>query len=743
MKVVKGLKTLVAMVLTLTLIALVPMNTVAAVSTGKYVSDVYVAYGKDAEAAKKVLDDKGFTPIDGNLNDNGSTYVMMGYKTTDDIRESITDIAVMNMDGNFNTTEYTEVLRQRKTQVAELLNDFMATIREYRANYKVGKAKATAVHDLLNKLTDDDTGMPLGDLLNSETLQDKVGVTKSITDKNDGKLPDLLTIIMQGNVAYIRTVESLLAVAADTNDNTWIDRFAEKDFDDMLDELEESRPDLNTPSKRTQFLDTEYGSLAMDLSKAVSDLRFEFLDYEARGLSVTDAKEEEIKAEFGNSDTVDEEKKADIVADELKWAQTGVLYEALKNYEGGKFAKGELLDFFLEEVDEDDVERYYPMAAAFTEGQRGGMNFVSFHELLRYAFLDYDSWKEDVEKKVDFSGMDSSIYSGINREMFKTDGSIAYTGAATRANNTSPTGNDDQMTDGETILLLLGATLFAGVIYGVTKVIANTAGDKVAEYIVPRLPKEMDPGVILESQRIDNKFMVDMDSICDEFDFVSGLSKMLKVLTIFFAVATAGYTIYTLVKTDEVKLKPIPKYFVDNYTSENGESFQLNYQAVECNRADYNKNEKQTGNSADLNADEGKQWLAIYVSKNSMAGKPVTPDFKITETASAPGGMDGNIHTLGEKGAENLTNADYMNYSKLYSGYKSVKDKLFGESKAYVFFKLSDIAKTYDESAGNMTASAIGSGMIALWGFGGLTLGAVLGAVIAVAVSKKKKKTKV
>ncbi len=124
-----------------------------------------------------------------------------------------------------------------------------------------------------------------------------------------------------------------------------------------------------------------------------------------------------------------------------------------------------------------------------------------------------------------------------------------------------------------------------------------------------------------------------------------------------------------------------------------------------------------------------------------MAGKPLTPDFKITETASAPGGMDGNIHTLGEKGAQNLSNADYMNYSKLYSGYKSVKDKIFGESKAYVFFKLSNIAKTYDEAAGNMTATAMSGGTVALIGFGGLALGAVLGAVIAVLVNKKKKKT--
>ena len=740
MKKLISLKTIVALVLTLTLIALAPMQTASAASNGKYVSELYVAYGKDESSAKKVLSDKGFTHIDGNLNENGDTYVMMGYKTTDNIRDSITDIAVMNMDGEFNTTEYKEVLRQRKTQVADLLNDFMATIKEYRANLKAGKVKATAVHDLLNKLTDDDSGKKLGDLFNSETLQDKVGVNKSITDENKGKLPDLLTILMQGNAAYIRTVESLLSVAADTNDNTWIDRFAEKDYDDMLDELEDSRPDLNTPSKRAQYIDTEYGSLATELSEAVSDLRQEFLDYEDLGLSVTEANEEEIEAEFGKTDTANEEQKAEIAANELKWAETGVLYEALKNYEGGNFDKGDMLDFFMEDVDEDDIERYYPMAAAFTEGQRGGMNFVSFHELLRYAFLDYDSWKKDVEKKVDFSDIESSIYTGINREMFKTDGSIAYTGAATRVNNTSPAGDDDKMTEGETILLLLGATFFAGVFYGVTKIIANTAGEKAVEYIVPRLPKSIDQNLVLESQRIDDKIMIDMDSIYDEYDLVSGIGSVFKVLTIFFAVATAAYTIYTLVKTEEVELKPIPKYFVDNYTSEAGENFQLNYQAVECNRKDYNGNDKQSGDSADLNADEGKQWLAIYVSKNSMAGKPVTPDFKITEKASAPNGMSGTVHKLGEKGSENLSNADYMNYSKLYSGYKSVKDKVFGEDKAYVFFKLSDISKTYDESAGNMTASSVGGGMIAVIGFGGLILGGVLGAVIVVLINKNKKK---
>ncbi len=480
MKMLNRMKKITAFILMLTIALIIPLQTSAA-SGGKYVSEVYVAYGKDADAAKKTLNDKGFTPIEGNLNENGDTYVMMGYKTTDDIRDSITDIAVMNMDGNFNTTEYTEVLRQRKTQVAELLGGFMATIREYRTNLKAGKAKATAVHDLLNKLTDDDTGLPLGDLFNSETLQDKVGVTKSITDENKGKLPDLLTILMQGNSAYILTIENMLSLAADTNENTWIDRFAEKDFDDMLDDLEDSRPDLNTPSKRAQYLDSVYGDMVLDLSSSIPALRSMFLDYEATGISVADATEADIKAAFGDPDTADEEQKATILSNVMEWEDAGILYEALKNYEGGRFAEGELLDFFMEEVDEDDIERYYPMAAAFTEGQRGGMDFVSLKDMIRYAFLDYDSWKADIEKKAKFpDDFKSSIYTGINREMFKTDGSIAKTGAAAREENISSSETASAWEESKsTIYTMLFFTGFSGFLYGMAKI-----GEKVNEDVL-------------------------------------------------------------------------------------------------------------------------------------------------------------------------------------------------------------------------------------------------------------------
>ena len=150
MKAIRSIKNFIAFVLTLTFIAIVPMQTVAAANNGKYVSEVFVAYGKDADEAKRTLENRGFTPVEGNLNEGGKTYAMMGYKTTNDIRESITDLAAMNMRGDYSVEDYKKLLKDQKSEIAESLNEFMAVIREYRANLKAGKAKAAYVHDVLN-----------------------------------------------------------------------------------------------------------------------------------------------------------------------------------------------------------------------------------------------------------------------------------------------------------------------------------------------------------------------------------------------------------------------------------------------------------------------------------------------------------------------------------------------------------------------------------------------------------------
>ena len=308
MKLLKSIRVTIALLLTLTIALMIPLQTFAADNKGKYISEVYIAYGKDEESAKQILTDKGFTPMEHkystdfiNLNREGKTAVVMGYKTTNDIRDSITDLAVMNMNGNYSVEDYKTLLKSQKTQIAEFLNEFMATIKEYRANLKAGKMKATYVHDLLNNYTDDDTGMKMGDLLNSETLQDKVGAVESIEAENPDNLPNLVTILMQGNAMVVKSIEVLLSMAADAADNTWIDRFAQLDYDTLLDKVEEERPELNTESKRIQYLNNLYEEVALVLGEDTYRLRLELEDYEGSGLHIDTATKEDIKNAFGDT----------------------------------------------------------------------------------------------------------------------------------------------------------------------------------------------------------------------------------------------------------------------------------------------------------------------------------------------------------------------------------------------------------------------------------------------------------
>jgi hypothetical protein len=210
------------------------------------------------------------------------------------------------------------------------------------------------------------------------------------------------------------------------------------------------------------------------------------------------------------------------------------------------------------------------------------------------------------------------------------------------------------------------------------------------------------------------------------------------IATIALAVGSAILTIIDLCRDKSVEQLPIPNYLVNNYTDADGGNYALNYKAVECNREEYfgADYKKQKGSSADLLADEGKQWLVLYASKNSKAGKPLTPDFVVQDKNTAPNGYDGNVHLIGEKGALNVVSSAFKNYST----FSTVWQNIAGDYSKYIFSKLSNDVKTYDESAGNMTASSFNGGMIALIGFGGLILGGALGAVIAVIIYKNKKK---
>ena len=759
MKILRSIKMIVALVLTLTFIALVPLQTAAAAeNNGIYVAEVYVAYGKNADAAKNTLKDKGFTPVEGNLNEGGKTYAMLGYKTTDDPQQAITDLSVMNMNGGYSVTDYKNLLKQQKTNIANFLTEFMPAITEYRTNYKAGKARAVFVHDMLNKYTEDDSGKKLGDLINSETLQDKLGITESINADNPDKLPDLITLLMQGNTAVLNSVEKLLAISADSGEGTFLDRFTSKSYDDLLDELEDQRPELNTETKRKQYLDNEYEDIVLGFTEAVAKLRNDLIAYENGDLKIDAATAEEIEKQFAPSDEDDEVARIKSQMELNDFIAIGSLYLALSDYEGGKFKKGELLDFFKR--DDIDGEELYPLAAALSDGQKAGLSFVSLPELLRYSLLDDEAWKKELEQAneqlKEMSGM--SVYDGVDRNVFKEDGTVAMTDEAMRSENVkSLEENEDSkwsaIATASAITWACTAVSLASFV-SFSKIAAYFDESKGFPQFVRTekifLPESEWKYITLSrgDETIELVKKYELKTIMAEDPgavYTKYIANFFKFATIVLAVASAVMTVIALLKTDDTEQLPIPDYMID-VKAGGDEPNTVTYKAVQCNREEYfgNGYKKQKGNCADLLCDEGKQWLVLYATTDKTNGVPVTTDIVVQKSKDAPQGYENEISIIGELGAVNLASAAFMDYSTLSRTWQNITSKY----SVYVFYKTDNTVLPAGEPdaekpGGKETASAFNAGTAAIFGFGGLILGGALGAVIAVMVNKKKKKTEV
>ena len=360
--------------------------------------------------------------------------------------------------------------------------------------------------------------------------------------------------------------------------------------------------------------------------------------------------------------------------------------------------------------------------------------------------------------------------------MYKEDGSVALTGSAQRANNTADGSKGDDASKMDTLSKITAISWVAAAGSALATVFAAKTRDylvhvhsfvmdydaeytgnrtKITELGEVKIDKNWNEAYSSAEYNKTLKFYEDLKKsnggYLDEGSkfylsqmkaarYSVVISRIMVIATIALTVGSAVLTIIDLCRDKSVEQLPIPNYLVNNYTDADGGNYSLNYKAVECNRMEYfgEGYKKQKGDSADLLADEGKQWLVLYASKNSKAGKPLTPDFVVQKSNKAPSGYEGFVHLIGEKGAVNVVSGAFKNYSTFSTVWQSVA----GDYSMYIFSKLSNDVKTYDESAGNMTASAVGGGMIAIWGFGGLALGAVLG-VLGTILVKRKKKTEV
>ncbi len=447
-------------------------------SGGKYISEVFIAYGKTEEEAKKWLTDNGWETLKNPSNVglgkasslDDEIAAVIGIRRTDNVDEAITDMAIMNMNQDgYSYSDYESLVNKKKAQIDEYIRTFIPTIKEYRKNYngegsEFGKKRADLVYDFLNMFYDgevggeyaiNDTGMHLGDLFLSP-LRQEIGddAYNKLSTEERLKYGDLQQIILESCGTMEIVIEEALAIATDASETTWLERLQELEGEELSRNIGKYVPsaagqDL-ADSAIMQLLAQEFGDSAATLAKQWQDVRSDILWFESYNekydLWDHEGESEEgytarLQAFFNDLKKNDE---ARYINEYNRYMANLTFYETL--YEipyAGEWGET-LAEFFNPQNGKNygaDENYFLPFAAALSEGQRSSLNRISFRDLIYVGFMNEEGLEQvlpDLNEvvKADKDGnkpLELSVYDGMDRAIFRKG--VALTNGAMMEKN--------------------------------------------------------------------------------------------------------------------------------------------------------------------------------------------------------------------------------------------------------------------------------------------------------------------
>ena len=748
-------RVIIAVFLAVLMATLLPVQVMA--DTPDYISEVKIFEGdySAAEAESFTLLKDGNNPVDlnqnagGGLGSKGEKAVYLGYKTTKDKNDAITDLALMNMKGGYSVKDYDYLMEtQMKAQINGLVDDLLIAVNEYRENYDADVQRAVYIHDVLNKFIDDDTGKGLGDLLLNETkyeMGDKAYNDLSESDKSEHA--DIVTILAQSNGKATLMLENLITRAADTNDTSWLERFSDITYDDLIDATGK------TPTDAKKELAKQYDDDANLILDMWDDFRQTLFDYDNAVARVENYDASNYDAALKAMDEVDDNtsaQEAGEVLDAFEKAQNEMLaikadiktiaiHDALDEIE---YLDGTMFDFFTQEVSTfvDDITLLYPLVAALTEGQRVGLEFISLSEMLVVALTDEDGYSDaelDALQKL-------SIYDGVDRDIYKPGG-VAITSDALRGKALANQEEESSMFSpwsiammaitGATFLALAGSAVAWGIYAKQVNTLTKTVNAELDYYRMAYeypFPTRAKAGYNINTWQVEDVYRNNPEWKT-QMESLTSKTRLCKGLTIGFGVALvviAGITTYLtwqeMKEYYNVDFSAIPHYMIEEKDlfgyNKKGEKILLKnqsayYKAVECNRPESAEFYNVLDTCADMNGDVGKQWLALYSVKKELMEPILADSLKVVvDSTEMPAGYETGIHMFGTEAAFNLN-------SSLY-------DWANDAPSVYVYFQT-------DDTAASTSGATFTGGSLAIAGSAGIVLGA---AVTALAIYPKKKK---
>ncbi len=727
-----------------------------------YIRDIKLFEGFTAEAAKTSMERENYIPVkngntiidfnkDAGTEDSGkscpsSKVVYMGYRTTTDPDEAITDMAVMNMNGGYSVKDYDKMIKENmESKIIPFVKSFIATIEEYRKNYnssnKKNKIRARNAYRILNRFSVPGKVKNLGDLLLNKTRyemgEEKYKKLSSYQLLNH---IDIVSIITEGNADIVSTVKKVLLMAADTDEKTWIQRMSKIDYEDLEQEAKaelEKAGIKATQSNIDKRLDSKYNDVAKvflskwdEFSKVASDYEDILNEYDEGNLVENSFKEAE-KSFTGDEENVVEvmeyvQDKKESIEDANEKIKEVTMAEEASLLDEKKYGKGTLNDFFSQSKEElikgGNIKKLYPMVAALSKGQRVGPELIEIKDLMDVGLGKITEYTDEQIKSIP----QASVYQGVNRELFQ-NGNVAITDDALRKevlNNSSD---------------YSGAKFFKD--YGIAVGVVLAVGALI----------------MIGLHFMDNSFVNGIPNTLSNMKVIDELSKtsssVFKYAGAFFAVASLvfiGLSIWGDNAYYDRDFATIPKYMIDRVnfvdTDKNGNRVclpdqNLYYKVVESNRQGFgaqgddskfktfiDKRYDEIGNRGDLNGTIGKEWLALYTVKNPFDAPILAGSLNVKygNNVSVPSGYT-PVHKFGSKNKYNLKKPDFI----------------FGKAKPiYLFFKHASVktneskTKTSPGAAGTIVS---GKNNVLAGGLG-FIVGGIAGAFVVFASRKRKKK---
>ena len=634
-----------------------------------YISDVKVGMGETEAEARAELDAEGYmimtnddgTPADinqgagadTNLKDGPtSRIVYLGYKVTTDPDQAVTDLAVMNMDGGYSVEDYETMMQNRlDSEIKPFIDRFITTMNEYRENLKkpadtMNYKRADLSRRMLNKLLDDDTdGQPVGDLFIEKTKYE-IGdaAYNKLSESEKKKHADIVTMLMQGNGKAVLLAETYLTRAADTAENTWLDRLGRITLEDLVDEVKTQDLSLKTKSEVYEKLDKKYNDAAKWLLKKWGASSERLANYEEIGEEALESSEEtqekmdDAVDKLKSPDSSEPEEVAEEMAElevlnmenltDMANMQTATVASYLESiqYDGDT-----MLAFFQQGEDSfqgDGIRKLYPVVASLSDGQLAGFDFLSVLDLLSLGIRS----EEGLDKSELKDLKEVSFYEKVDREIYKPGG-VALTNEAMRAKAASAEQPDDEG-DGVVswvhILMYVGTGLaIAGTVASAVKLASirssntaflapfkqnvtkaqdnislfNAKVRKMSDAQWEKWTEQEKDLFFTKSREFRGKLIDQADATQREYTEALGQTKSTfgaTALLVTFAVVTIALTVMSVWTTISsykeyynTKFKAIPRYMVDEtsitaYNSK-GERVVINnqtayYKSVLCNR---------------------------------------------------------------------------------------------------------------------------------------------------------------